>query len=653
MHRPLQIATHSPTNGFQFLEVKEHINEISKDGQIQASAKQIKFLQNKSRAQISSPDSHAGSDICLALIKLREFLPPRHYCDRLVAIYMGHFERTFRVLHIPTFMKEVHNLWTDGSSAVRISASTIPILTLIMTMAYHMDDKEQVGDDQMHRSYLKNTALDLVQAWLDELTRKQRTELSTLQVEMLLILSRTLRHIHPEKLWSSTGALVRSAMMMGLHINPSSTPAFTPFIAEMRRRLWTTVIEIDLQASMVCGMPLVVPEVDPSSLASHNLNDADFSPVSPCLPASKPLWANTDSIFQVVLASSLPQRIRALLLVQQGAPNIQEGLRLGRDLEEVLALKPKTLQIPLADQSSPDCAGTLLHCVLLDQYLRRPILCLYKPLLVNSKHVSSALSEIQRHCLDSSLAILSYQDAYTIAALTPLTPSPRAHQNFFYRCCKTDVLWAALTLCEQLKQNRRFNPAMVHAQNTVLVATVERTISCLIERIAQKGSDLKDIVFLAVVLRSVREPAETPAERARALRDTARDTMHKCRDKLLEPLVSSSAAATHTQRHAPLPTHVVRERNHSGPFPGPPAPFPFSRAAAPTPPAPSSSASAPAPVAMPENTNTNTNTPPEQWFGDLPDLAAEFSEFQPVMFDRDDPLNFGIAGGWEWERMWQ
>jgi hypothetical protein len=218
------------------LEVKNFINnEMSNDKQVQASAKQIQFLQNKSRSKIGSPYSAPGSDFSIALLKLREYLPPKPYCDRLVHIYCQHFERTFRVLHIPTFIRRYDQIWMPISSENAdncTSSSIIPQVTAVLTMAYHMDDAQQVGEDANHRKYLKEDAMDLIQAWLDELGRKQRTE--------LLLLSRHLRGSQPEQLWSATGALVRSAMTMGLNVDPASVKGINPYMAEMRRRLWAT-----------------------------------------------------------------------------------------------------------------------------------------------------------------------------------------------------------------------------------------------------------------------------------------------------------------------------------------------------------------------------------------------------------------------------
>ncbi len=60
-------------------------------------------------------------------------------------------------------------------------------------------------------------------------------------------------------------------MVMGLHTDPTGVPGITPYQIEMRRRLWATILEMDLQASMTAGMPLVVPTLDSYNLVPANL----------------------------------------------------------------------------------------------------------------------------------------------------------------------------------------------------------------------------------------------------------------------------------------------------------------------------------------------------------------------------------------------
>tara|TARA_R110002003_G_scaffold37_2_gene2133 strand:+ start:35708 stop:37489 length:1782 start_codon:yes stop_codon:yes gene_type:complete len=593
---------------------------MSSDDQIQAWAKQVKFLQNKSVAKIASPDSVVEPEFSLALLKLREFLPPRRYCDRLISIYCKHFERTMRVLHIPTFMRQYEQLWREENAESCNSASILPQLTAVMSMAYHMDDARELGEEQPHRFYLKGAALDLIQAWVDELSRKQRTELSTLQVEILLLLAKSLRHLHPEKLWSLTGALVRSAMVLGLNMDHSAVKEFTPYQAEMRRRVWATILEIDLQASVTTGMPTVLPELDPGSLALSNLNDSDFDESSTSLPSSRSLETYTDSIYQVILASSLPQRLRALALVQRSAPDLQAALSLGRKVEECVKGKPEVVKLRSNSTAPPD-AGSLLHRVLLDLYLRRPILCLYKPLLLHqdSRTHAEIYKEIEHHCLVSAMVILSYQDLYTLPALKTITDSPTAHQNFFYRCCRMDILWGALNCCQTIRRTGA-------ETSSNLVAIVNSTIESLIDRIGQKGSDLKDIVFLALALQSVQLSDSTP-NKSQALQQVVKRTLAACRERLLQPMVAHQPQSFTVRSQSTKVTDTV-----TPPISNPKlTPVPVTDIAFPT----------------------EFLDSAEQWFGELPDLAAEYSNFEAGTINTNEGINFGTIQDWNWEHMWQ
>lgn len=613
--------------------MKEFINEMSTDQQVQASAKQIKFLQNKSRSKIGSPASAVGTDFSISLLKLREYLPPKPYCDRLVSIYCEYFERTFRILHIPTFLRRYEEIWTNEQADIYTSSSIIPELTAVMTMAYYMDDSQHFGDDRNHRTYLKGTAVDLIQAWLDELGRKQRTEISTLQVEVLLLLSRSLRGIQPEQLWSATGALVRSAMVMGLNVDPAIVAGITPYMSEMRRRLWATILEVDLQASMFCGMPLVIPEVNQNSVVPSNLNDADFEESSTTLPAPSSLDAYTDSLYQVVLASSLPQRMKALSVVQHSTPDIQEGFRLGKKVEECLARKPHALSLSTNDNPSVD-GGALSHRVLLDLYMRRPVIRLYMALIHGSSAQSitnkAILIDLEKHCLESSQAILAYQDLFTLPRSVKTASNLWAQQNWFYNACKMDVLWAALTICQAVKQDSG------KTDSKTLIHQVQTTITYLINRIGQKGSDLKDIVFLALVLQSVQLPNSSP-HRSQILHQTAKSTLAACREKLLQPLV--------TNEPIPAISQPVKRLSMES------APVSVSMSNTVS---PSLSDHRTTPISVTES-NFPLNLPAgtEQYFGDLSDLAMEYNTFQAGMLDPNDPLNFGIAQNWNWEHMWQ
>ncbi|KAF2809441.1 uncharacterized protein BDZ99DRAFT_531755 [Mytilinidion resinicola] len=626
----------------QFTEVKDFINNVAKDQQVTALVKQVQFLQRKSQPKITSPNAESDPEFSLALLKLREFLPPKSTCDRLVDIYCSYFERTMRILHIPTFMRQYHQIWTNTDPELCRSSYTLPQVTAVLAMGYAMDDQTPPNEDGSHGSYLKHAAIDLTQAWIDDLGRKHRTELPTIQVEVLLLLARSLRQLPPEKVWSSTGALVRSGMCMGLHVDPSKVRDISPFYAEMRRRLWATIVEMDLQASINAGMPIVAPDVDFTSLVPHNLDDSDFDLASTELPTGKPLSVMTETLAQVYLASSLTQRIKLMTLVQSTSIQLDlaEAAGYGRRIEESLSRKPPPLDMGNGGKTSGD-AGSLLHRVLLDLYLRRPLLCLYRPILLAGRQDHPAFSEIQASCLESSLAILSYQDHYASRAVEGGDKTASPQENFFYLCCKNDVAWAALSVCQHLKVLNQASPtqpplrasptsqANIRSEST-LVKTVEKTIQCLISRVGQRGSDLKDIMFLSIALQSVRSRALSE-NKNHVMYEGAMKALSDCRENLVHSVVLGD------QGHP----SASAKRSKTTPQTGISTITPPNTIASVSP-----KRDAQYPADVPQE--------PDYFLTGLAtDMAAEFENFQDITFGFADDNNFNLDNTWNWDHMWQ
>jgi hypothetical protein len=594
------------------------VYSIQHHDDLKSLVKQVQFLQKKSVAKVTSPDSRR-SDSSLSLLKLKEFLPPKLYCDRLVNIYFRQFERTMRILHIPTFRRQYEEIWIKPDIETYSSPSILPQVTAVLTMACFMTDHNPENDDQIHRAYLKGAATDLIQAWVDELDRKQRSELSTLQVRLLLLLSKSLGRLTPEELWGSTGSLVRSAMTMGLHVDSSNVRGMTPYQNEMRRRLWATILEMDMQASMFTGMPIVLPELKSLQIVPANLNDSDFDESSLELPPSHPMTIHTDNIYQVYLASTLHDRLKALSLIQDSDLSMQEAVKLGRKIESCLINKPSILEFA-SDITSPVDVGSLLHRVLLDLYIRRPLLCLYRPLLLGKQKNEKLYAEIQEHCLSSSLVVLSYQNLYKAEILNTMTGNPIAQQNFFYDCCKTDILWSALNICQHIKQlGQSITTDQLDSGTDMmsLVMPVQSTISCLVDRIGQRGSELKDIVVLSIALQSSQQIGQASGKSNSILQDLER-ILSTCREKLMM-LVS-------TQNPDPI-SHTADEFTNSNPINATTVPV---------------SMNSQSPIYLASTSEV---------FGSLSGLNMEFNAFQSETMN--GALNLDFTQDWNWEYMWQ
>jgi hypothetical protein len=173
---------------------------------------------------------------------------------------------------------------------------------------------------------------------------------------------------------------------------------------------------------------------------------------------------------------------------------------------------------------------------------------------------------------------------------------------------------------------------------------VENTIQHLIARIGRKGSDLKDVVFLSLALKSVQLTDSTPG-RADALRQDTRRILAACLERLLQPLATDEYPQQPYQHHKQQQDSAPpakRRKTSATSMPSvnkvtPPISNPTST--------PTSLSDLQFPIDLLENA--------EQWFGELPDLATEFTNFQQDMYNGtvNDVFNFGMTQDWNWEHM--
>jgi hypothetical protein len=533
-------------------------------------ANEVEWLQQKVLESTNPKKRFSGSDSAasLALKKLRTRLPPKAICDSFFEAYTQSFETTMRILHIPTFQRQYRDFWACPDQDSSHLPAFVPQLTAMLAISFAIDQGSTKINDPAIEQYLESEALDLVAVWVEALEKKERIEMPTLQTETLLLLSRHFRNLSYDKLWRVSGSLVRSAMLMGLHLNPDGFSEISVFQAEMRKRLWMTIVEMDLQASMAAGMQSIVPDLDFTHLSPSNINDSDFNESSTDLPPPKPLDEWTNSLAQVTLAMSLPQRLKVTSLVTRTTPemDLTKAVVEGRRLEEFLRHIPAPLKV---EQALHHCPPALLNTVMLDMFVRRPLLCLYRPLLLEDRPDDCAFIEIQRVCLESSLKILDYQSYFDPRISELNLPNIESYWNVFQICFKSDALRAALNVCQSIKSStpnprtrspcsvpgtRSGSPTYPHPLGPELLAqVVENMLKGLEQRIGEPESELKDNYFLSVVLKSVRTRGPTQ-NKTPLMHEAARNTLQACKNRLLQSLPPEPA-----RRQSALPAVVPHQ----------------------------------------------------------------------------------------------
>lgn len=200
----------------------------------------------------------------------RETVPPREICDQLVALYFKTCESTSRILHTPSFFKEYADYWANPAETCTVSVLKILMVMSIGACCYQSSDS----------SHWRQQALQWIfsaQSFLSSPFEKARLHISGLQVTCLVLIARLDNAVAGDLVWISAGSLLRTAFQMGFHRDPKYLPNMKPFHGELRRRLWATILELNIQSALDSGMPPLISPDDYDTEPPSNLNDTDIS----------------------------------------------------------------------------------------------------------------------------------------------------------------------------------------------------------------------------------------------------------------------------------------------------------------------------------------------------------------------------------------
>ncbi|EEU36577.1 uncharacterized protein NECHADRAFT_14180, partial [Fusarium vanettenii 77-13-4] len=309
-------------------------------------------------------------------------LPPvtRQVADAMVSHYLHTFEITYRVFHIPSFWLEYQRYWNDPETSPFSLRLKMLLVIGIGSSLYEHDDVP---------SGLRDTVCQWIhdaQAWLAGPLKKDRLDLSGLQIYCLTILARQIFSIGVDLAWISVGSLVHRAMQVGLHRDPKHLPPMSLLQAELRRRLWATILEMAVQSSLDTAMPPRISFDEFDTEAPSNINDDELDETSTTIQPH-PKTTYTQMSMQLILLDSLPTRLRILQLLSD--------LHSELSYVDALALSSKHATSPF-------------HRNLLEYLVRRFMIPLHCP-FASQAHVNPLFHFSLKVSLDASMAIISPQ----------------------------------------------------------------------------------------------------------------------------------------------------------------------------------------------------------------------------------------------------
>lgn len=209
--------------------------------------------------------------------------------------------------------------------------------------------------------------------------------------------------------WLLLGTITQLALHMGYHRDPRHFGGrTTPFAAEMRRRVWATVVELDLGLSSQMGLPRLLKPGLADTAEPANLQDRDFGPATAALPPPRPETDLTPILFRLVKA----RVVAAVGAVWDFATDTRPArhadvVALEKKLQEARASIPACLQWQSPALCIADAPQEVMQKVSLEIVIHRARIILYRGYLRPSTDPQHL--EARQKCRDAALRLLEFQ----------------------------------------------------------------------------------------------------------------------------------------------------------------------------------------------------------------------------------------------------
>lgn len=252
--------------------------------------------------------------------------------------------------------------------------------------------------------------------------------------------------------WILLGTIVQLAMHMGYHRDPKHFKDMSPFACEMRKRVWATVVELDLGISAQMGLPRLIKQCQTDTKEPSNFQDADFDKTTTEMPPPRPETDFTPMLYRLVKARIM----NTIGFIWDFAADVRPYTYTEK------AKMEHCLQV--AHESIPECVKwySMAHCItdspqMIMQKLFLEIIIYRAHIVLHRKYLHCSPTKIQhahsqQACLDAALKLLDYQ--HMIQGETQ--PFGRLYQDRWRvsSLVNHDFLLATSILCSYLQQTR-------------------------------------------------------------------------------------------------------------------------------------------------------------------------------------------------------
>ncbi|KAK7413984.1 hypothetical protein QQX98_007167 [Neonectria punicea] len=341
-------------------------------------------------------------------------IPSRPVVDRLVSRYFNSFEMSPAVLHTVQFLKEYEEFWENPSATPVI---WLGLLFTIMCLAtqfqkFRLDPgvhtPSSLAIEQDLEKAVDTFRKRIVQCLI--LGNYAKGGPYVLETLMLYIAAEIfLRNDAEIGVWILLGTTVQLAMHMGYHRDPKHFKEMSPFAGEMRKRVWATIVELDIGISAQMGHPRLIKQWQTDTTEPSNLQDSDFGKETASMPPPRPEADLTPMLYRLVKARIMTTIGFIWDFAADARPyTYAEVMTMNTKLEDAHSSIPECLKWRSMTHCITDSPQVIIQKVFLEIIFYRARIVLHrgylhysptKPLGGNSRQI----------CLDAALQLLDYQ----------------------------------------------------------------------------------------------------------------------------------------------------------------------------------------------------------------------------------------------------
>jgi hypothetical protein len=388
-------------------------------------------------------------------------VPEKKVADRLLSLWFNSPDPFKPIVHAPTFQDEYRRFWRNPEGTPTMWLGLLyAILSLATSFGLRDSDPRNSSSQTVLAEVNKYHSLSASAAVLADFTKPKQYTL-----ECLILYSAGLRSNNAfVNVWLMIGLIVRLALRMGYHRDPSHYQAISVFQGEMRRRVWAVIGMIDVLISFQLGLPSMFRTITSDTQPPRNILDRDFNASTTALPSSRGVEELTPSSYTRAKLRIVRIFANAAELSHQTvAPSYEEIMRLDSELEEAKAAVPPLLQMPDISELVTDPAEQLMCRFNLDLlYLKTKIVLHRRYMLVPFDQLTlteqqRGIGDSRRACTESALRVLNHH--HTIYSASQTGGQLESVKWYMGSISTHDFLLAAMVICLELSEqihNRSF-----------------------------------------------------------------------------------------------------------------------------------------------------------------------------------------------------